>query len=289
MLNPECPPHEIQSLRQELQHLKLRLLELETRRPQSRGAPAVGITLAIIILAFVAMADQSPTTTASELRATRVVLVHDGVDAFELAASSPISVGLRSLSPDVTASLQSMMFKDFASLRVVSSADHASVRLQASEAGGLVSVNGKRGPACSIDTATPNGSGCFSVIEGGRRVSFLSADPATGGLLATADPSGKITAVFPMPQAPQTISPRATAGNSYLGCGSGHWINDVSADGRVITLEDDSLWEVDALDRIDTALWLPITNVTVKEDGLAGYVLVNTDEGEIAHARLISR
>lgn len=50
--------------------------------------------------------------------------------------------------------------------------------------------------------------------------------------------------------------------------------------GQLLNLEDGSVWIVDGIDRGDTALWLPVTNIVVC-DGL----LINTDDGEKVHAR----
>jgi len=46
-------------------------------------------------------------------------------------------------------------------------------------------------------------------------------------------------------------------------CSSGHWIQSKSSDGSIITLEDGSVWQVGTIDRIYSAIWLPITNVIV--------------------------
>jgi len=78
----------------------------------------------------------------------------------------------------------------------------------------------------------------------------------------------------------------------YPATGRGHWIDSVSSNGRLVTLEDGSLWEVAAVDQITTMLWLPITDVTVRSIvGVAGfnYELVNTEDGEKAAAKLLSR
>ena len=72
----------------------------------------------------------------------------------------------------------------------------------------------------------------------------------------------------------------------YSSPGDGHWIKSQSDDGTIITLEDDSVWQVDPLDRIDTSLWLPITDITVVESD-DGYLLINTDDGEKANAQLL--
>lgn len=66
------------------------------------------------------------------------------------------------------------------------------------------------------------------------------------------------------------------------GCESGHWIDSVMDDGGIIKLEDGSLWEVDSIDRIDSMLWLPISNIVV-----CPYKLINTDDDETVGARRI--
>ena len=73
----------------------------------------------------------------------------------------------------------------------------------------------------------------------------------------------------------------------YLSPGDGHWVKSKTADGSIVVLEDRSVWEIDLFDRLDTALWLPITNITVVEI-TAGYLLINTDDGEKAHAKLLA-
>jgi hypothetical protein len=53
------------------------------------------------------------------------------------------------------------------------------------------------------------------------------------------------------------------------------------------------MWEINSLDRIDTALWLPISNVTIlKASSPVGeykYTLVNTDDGEKALAKYLGK
>jgi hypothetical protein len=65
-------------------------------------------------------------------------------------------------------------------------------------------------------------------------------------------------------------------------CEDGHWIDEVLNDGAIIELEDGSIWLVDDIDRIYTAIWLPVSNIVVC-DGL----LINTDDGEKAHAHRV--
>jgi hypothetical protein len=54
----------------------------------------------------------------------------------------------------------------------------------------------------------------------------------------------------------------------------------VAAGGRIIKLEDGSIWEVDPTDVIDSALWLPISDIVV-----CGDKLINTDDNESVSAR----
>jgi hypothetical protein len=65
-------------------------------------------------------------------------------------------------------------------------------------------------------------------------------------------------------------------------CEAGHWIESVTADGQIIKLEDGSIWEVDPADVIDSALWLPISDIVVCDDKL-----INTDDNETVSARRI--
>jgi hypothetical protein len=62
-------------------------------------------------------------------------------------------------------------------------------------------------------------------------------------------------------------------------CDSGHWVDSVAADGQIVILEDGSVWQIEAGDEINTALWLPTTDITV----CAGR-LINTDDEEVAGA-----
>jgi len=57
------------------------------------------------------------------------------------------------------------------------------------------------------------------------------------------------------------------------GCEDGHWIESVLSDGSIIKLEDGSVWEVEAGDTVDSALWLPVSNIIACDDKL-----INTGE-----------
>lgn len=66
------------------------------------------------------------------------------------------------------------------------------------------------------------------------------------------------------------------------GCEDGHWIESVSSSGMIIKLEDGSIWEIDAVDAVDTALWLPVSDIVACDNKL-----INTDDNESVSARRI--
>ena len=89
-------------------------------------------------------------------------------------------------------------------------------------------------------------------------------------------------------------SSKATAsGGAYAGVGGGHWVQKNVDSGTYMILEDGSLWHIDPIDKIDAMLWLPISNITVTESssGSPGYdyLLINTDDGEKAHAKYMGQ
>jgi hypothetical protein len=75
-----------------------------------------------------------------------------------------------------------------------------------------------------------------------------------------------------------------------LSVGDGHWIDDVSSNGSMISLEDGSTWLVSPLDTVTTSIWLSVDSIKVarSHDPEYPYLLINTDEGETAAARFIA-
>jgi hypothetical protein len=65
-----------------------------------------------------------------------------------------------------------------------------------------------------------------------------------------------------------------------------HWLFDKLEDGRLVILEDDSIWEVHPSEREITTHRLRISTITVKntEKGSHPYILSNRTEGEDARA-----
>lgn len=65
-------------------------------------------------------------------------------------------------------------------------------------------------------------------------------------------------------------------------CEDGHWIKSVVDHGSIILLEDSSIWEVDALDKINSSLWLPVSKIVACPEKL-----INTDDNQVVSARRI--
>jgi hypothetical protein len=63
-------------------------------------------------------------------------------------------------------------------------------------------------------------------------------------------------------------------------CEEGHWIEAVLDEGRLIRLEDGSLWQVDPVDTVTSSIWLPVSDIII-----CGNRLINEDDHETVHAR----
>jgi hypothetical protein len=101
--------------------------------------------------------------------------------------------------------------------------------------------------------------------------------------LLTTEQLSQVAVAERLAKSRSAASPRRSgARGGSSGCEPGHWIESVAADGQIIKLEDGSIWEVDTVDVIDSALWLPISDIVVCDDKL-----VNTDDNETVSARRI--
>ena len=105
---------------------------------------------------------------------------------------------------------------------------------------------------------------------------------STGETLTELLSSPPSTSVVPAPRSPMCP-----------GLGIRHWIRSVKDRGRTITLEDGSMWEVHRLDRLDSMLWLPVTNIEVElaRSPIGDYrcMLINTDDDEAVLAKYLGR
>lgn len=104
---------------------------------------------------------------------------------------------------------------------------------------------------------------------------------------------------------PHAAAPGATAASAttaaYAALGGGHLLKAVSDEGRLVTLEDDSVWEIHPSARFQTVDWQPqavitvhttrgqdgytyeVVNTTVDEGALAKYVAPRGDSGILLH------
>lgn len=62
-------------------------------------------------------------------------------------------------------------------------------------------------------------------------------------------------------------------------CIDGHWVSSVSDNGQIVVLEDRSVWKIDAVDAIDTILWLTTDDVLI-----CGSRMINRSNGEAVRA-----
>jgi hypothetical protein len=90
----------------------------------------------------------------------------------------------------------------------------------------------------------------------------------------------------PVGAAPPAAAP------AYAAFGGGHLLRSVSDEGRYVTLEDGSVWEIEPSVRFQTAEWQPQAPITVRtgrgEDGYT-YEIVNTQDDEGAMAKYVAR
>jgi hypothetical protein len=82
---------------------------------------------------------------------------------------------------------------------------------------------------------------------------------------------------------------RAEKLRSYSAAGGGHFITVVANEGLRITLEDNSVWEIDPRGQFKSANWLVEQGISVRsiqEESGFNYELGNTDTDEAVLARL---
>ena len=126
-----------------------------------------------------------------------------------------------------------------------------------------------------------------------RSIDFTTGGPVTFAVEKNAvyirDPNGTEHKLRLVKKTERARGPAAARTPAYTALGGGHIVRAVSADGRYVTLEDGSRWEVAPKDRYQTAEWDVSAAVTVRtlpgEENGFGYELTNTstDEGAIAN------
>ncbi|MBZ5556438.1 MAG: hypothetical protein LAO77_04100 [Acidobacteriia bacterium] len=93
--------------------------------------------------------------------------------------------------------------------------------------------------------------------------------------------------------APAVIPAAASAPVAvYTALGGGHLLRSVTEEGRFVTLEDGSVWEIEPGVRFQTMDWQPQAPITVRTTrGIDGYTyeIVNTQDDEGAMAKYLPR
>lgn len=75
----------------------------------------------------------------------------------------------------------------------------------------------------------------------------------------------------------------------YLGVGSGDWVQQKIDRGRILILEDGSIWEVFSTDIKDSARWSLLSEITLIKETPHYYRLTNTNDGESISARFLGQ
>lgn len=118
-------------------------------------------------------------------------------------------------------------------------------------------------------------------LSGGRRIilgtSSLHSREKLGEALLQVQPLGRIAEL------------RNAILAFYTKIREEHWLRDKLEEGRIVILEDESIWEVHPWDRQITKRWLRISTITVKHTEKEGYpyLLSNSTEGEDARANYL--
>jgi len=82
------------------------------------------------------------------------------------------------------------------------------------------------------------------------------------------------------------------AEKSFTEIGTRRWIKEKIDGGRYLLLDDNSLWEISSMSKLNTFLWMPMEDVYIIKNGnnsLYPYKLINEDSDETADAKLISK
>jgi hypothetical protein len=89
-----------------------------------------------------------------------------------------------------------------------------------------------------------------------------------------------------------TAAMTVSCGGTYSNTGERQSIEE-NADGRILILDDDSLWLVESVDRVDSSLWLSTEDVIVidAKHPVAGfkYMIINTEDKEQVLAKYLGQ
>ncbi len=123
------------------------------------------------------------------------------------------------------------------------------------------------------------GVGCLSIFGLVGQVVYVASPGLFAGVgseivIPSRSQSCRIWNSTSLGTGPATVSPSqsppvpAMPLDGPTGCTTGHWINEVSSNGALISLEDGTVWSVAGHHQYRTAIWLPVTKVAVCREGL---------------------
>jgi len=128
----------------------------------------------------------------------------------------------------------------------------------------------------------------FEVVndEGKKIVIIGKRDDGGGGGLATFDSKGNVTfSTITVANVASPLMPRSVTASSQ-----NHWVKKNYERGKMIELEDGTLWEVYGLDRLNCSLWLPLTDIVIIENSSnPQYPYKLVGEGEVVQVKLVGK
>jgi len=150
-----------------------------------------------------------------------------------------------------------------------------------------VCLDGRYAALCRHDDLTPDEA--QSVADAERRANLETcldghyAALCNHALLSTEEAARAQAAERIAAQNSKSASPRLSGPKVHsTSCEAGHWVKSKTDDGEIVTLDDGSVWEVQAYDRPTSSLWLDLTEIVACPDKL-----VDTDDGESVDATRI--
>jgi hypothetical protein len=140
-----------------------------------------------------------------------------------------------------------------------------------------------------------------AIQEAERRLAQRGSSSRSESVVPQSPPP-QAPAPAPSPVEPESVPPseprdqQETVPNLslpvYPGGSQGHWVAEILSSGHSVRLEDGSMWEVDSVDAIDSALWLTTESIIVVGKEYKGYVfydLINTDSKDKVGASYLGK
>ena len=198
----------------------------------------------------------------------------------------PVAVALSALAQNTaTRNLQTCLSGKYPALcdhKTLSSEQAEQVRAAENHENLRLCMIGKYPALCDHTRLTPDQAASVKEVERVENFAICSSgrySALCNHSLLTSDQANTVSAAEAK-VASSRPSPTVTAPTRKTkpgGCVSGLSVESVEGDGKIIKLDDGSMWEVDDVDTVDTALWLATEDVV-----LCHGKIINTDDNESA-------